>query len=126
MIEEPEIVEEILMKMPNLKVLYLFKNPCVKKMTQYRKNLINKIPTLTYLDDRPVFKDDRRTAEAFCRGGFEEEKDERNKIRQEKKDANDLYHKNFQAMMAKAKAEKLADDRKKMTEEELAANLKKE
>lgn len=64
-------------------------------MTQYRKNLINKIPSLTYLDDRPVFKDDRRTAEAFCRGGFEEEKEERNKIRQEKKDANDLYHKNF-------------------------------
>jgi hypothetical protein len=29
-------------------------------------------------------------------------------------------------MMARAKAEKLADDRKKMTEEELAANLKKE
>jgi hypothetical protein len=33
MIEEPEVVEEILMKMPNLKVLYLFKNPCVKKLT---------------------------------------------------------------------------------------------
>jgi dynein assembly factor 1 len=57
--------------------------------------LINKIPTLTYLDDRPVFKDDRRTAEAFCRGGFEEEKEERMKIKQEKKDANDRYHKNF-------------------------------
>ena len=34
-----------------------------QKMTQCRKNLINKIPPLTYLDDRPVFKDERRTAE---------------------------------------------------------------
>lgn len=114
------------MKMPKLKVLYLFKNPCVKKIKNYRKMLITKLPTLTYLDDRPVFKDDRRTAEAFGRGGFEEEKAERAKIRQEKKDANDLYHKNFNAMMEKARAEKLAADRAKMNEEELAESLRQE
>lgn len=79
-IEEGEILEEILVKMPNLKVLYLFKNPCTKKIKQYRKTIITAIPTLTYLDDRPVFPNDRRTAEAFCAGGFEAEKAERQKI----------------------------------------------
>ena len=85
-IEDPEVLEEILMKMPNLKVLYLFKNKCTSKIKNYRKTLINKIPTLTYLDDRPVFPDDRRTAEAFGRGGLDEEKEERARIRQEKRD----------------------------------------
>ena len=67
--------------MPNLKVLYLQNNPVTKKIPNYRKTIISNIPTLTYLDDRPVFKDDRRHAEAFARGGLEEERKERNLIK---------------------------------------------
>ena len=76
-IDDPEILEEILVHMPNLKVLYLQGNKCTSKIKNYRKTLIDRIPSLKYLDDRPVFEDDRRNAEAFGRGGLEEERKER-------------------------------------------------
>ena len=94
-IEDPAILEEILVRMPNLKVLYLKGNPCVNKIKNYRKTVISKIPTLLYLDDRPVFADDRRNAEAFARGGIEEERKEREKIAQEKRAKDDHNRKCF-------------------------------
>ena len=57
--------------------MYLTGNEIIKKIEDYRRVLIAKLPCLKYLDDRPVFKDDRRYAEAFIRGGLEEEKKER-------------------------------------------------
>ena len=57
--------------------MYLTGNEIIKKIEDYRRVLIAKLPCLKYLDDRPVFKDDRRYAEAFIRGGLEEEKRER-------------------------------------------------
>ena len=66
--------------MPNLKVLYLQGNGITSKIRNYRKTVIDRIPSLKYLDDRPVFEDDRRNAEAFARGGMEEERKERDII----------------------------------------------
>lgn len=83
-IEDPAVLEEVLVKMPKLSVLYLSGNKCVKKIKDYRKTVIAKIPTLRYLDDRPVFVDDRRNAEAFARGGIQEERKEREIIKEEK------------------------------------------
>ena len=80
-IDDPEVLTEVLYKLPALKVLYLQNNPVTKKIPNYRKTIINAIPTLTYLDDRPVFKDDRRHAEAFARGGLDEERKERAAIK---------------------------------------------
>lgn len=71
--------------MPKLKVLYLLNNSCIKKIKNYRKNVISDLPSLLYLDDRPVFEDDRRNAEAFTRGGLDEERKERDLIKEEKK-----------------------------------------
>jgi len=107
--------------MPNLKVLYLMKNPVVKKIRNYRKTIISKIPSLRYLDDRPVFDDDRRYAEAWERGGVEEEKEERKKIKAEKDAKHEEYHRNFKSMMDRARAEKKAEDAKKA--EEKAAEM---
>ena len=92
--------------MPNLRVLYLQNNPVIKNIPNYRKTLISKIPTLTYLDDRPVFKDDRRNAEAFARGGLEAEREERAKIKAEEKERHDKNHNAFKEMMKKAREEK--------------------
>ena len=79
-IEDPEILPQVLEKMPKLAVLYLNGNEIKKKIRNYRKTLISRIPTLKYLDDRPVFPEDRRAAEAFARGGLEEERKERKQI----------------------------------------------
>lgn len=83
-LEDPAIVDEILAKMPNLKVLHAQNNKFCKRIPSYRKTLVMKIKTLTYLDDRPIFPEDRRRAEAFARGGIEQERAELRNIRKEK------------------------------------------
>lgn len=45
--------------------------------------MIHKLPTLKYLDDRPVFEDERRYVAAFFRGGIEEERNERKLYKKE-------------------------------------------
>ena len=94
-IEDPAILPEILEKMPHLSVLYLMGNPVCKKIPNYRKTLITKIPTLKYLDDKPVFEEDRRFAEAWARGGIQEERTERDKFKKEKEDAHWKNHEAF-------------------------------
>jgi dynein assembly factor 1 len=93
--------------MPRLAVLYLNGNDVCKKIKNYRKVLTARIPTLKYLDDRPVFDDDRRYAEAFSRGGIEEERKERDVIKKEKDDDHRRNHEAFKEMIRKAKEEKL-------------------
>ncbi|XP_037820613.1 dynein assembly factor 1, axonemal homolog [Lucilia sericata] len=70
------LVVKIFGKMPELKVLVLQGNPVVSKIPQYRKTLILECKKLTYLDSRPVFPKDRACAEAWKRGGYEEERKE--------------------------------------------------
>lgn len=82
--DDYEKLLSILEKIPNLAVLYLIGNGIKKKIENYRKVMIARLPHLKYLDDRPVFKDDRRYSEAFIRGGLEEEKIERKKVKKEK------------------------------------------
>ncbi|KAM3188157.1 hypothetical protein ACTXT7_000821 [Hymenolepis weldensis] len=85
-ISDPGVLEKIFVQMPNLRVLYNQGNPFIKEVKYYRKNFINQCKELTYLDDRPVFPKDRACAEAFYRGGAEEE----NRVR---KELNDAEHK---------------------------------
>lgn len=56
--------------MPNLAVVYLQNNQFNKKIAHYRKHLISKMPILKYIDDKPIFEDERRYAEAWARGGL--------------------------------------------------------
>lgn len=80
--------------------------------------MIARIPTLKYLDDRPVFEDDRRHAEAFARGGIEEERKERKTIKVERETRDEKNRQAFRDMIAKARAEKAQKIAEQMTEEQ--------
>ncbi|GLV38231.1 defective transmitter release [Carabus blaptoides fortunei] len=71
------LVVEVLADMPELRVLNLMGNPVIRNIPAYRKTLTLRLPNLQYLDDRPVFPQDRACAEAWQRGGAAEEHAER-------------------------------------------------
>ena len=73
-LKDPEIVSQIFEKLKDLRVLYLSNNPVTRNIPNYRKHMISKLPQLTYLDDKPVFTNDRRKAEAYMTGGIEAER----------------------------------------------------
>ncbi|CEM17740.1 unnamed protein product [Vitrella brassicaformis CCMP3155] len=110
-IDDPAILDEVLVDMPALTVLYLKGNPVVKRIPNYRKTVINTLKNLRYLDDRPVFPDDRRCAEAFCRGGFPEERQERRIIQEEKRDEQKRNHDAFRRLIQEARQEKAERDK---------------
>lgn len=120
-IEDPNILPEILQNMPKLAVLYLQGNDVCKKIKNYRKTMISSLPNLKYLDDRPVFDEDRRFAEAFSRGGLDEERKERETVKKEKDDAHWRNHEAFREMLRKAKEERI---KQKEEEEQKTENDK--
>ena len=105
-IQDPEIIPEVFAKMTELRVLYLKGNPVVRNIPNYRKTVIASLPDLKYLDDRPVFEEDRRYAEAFVAGGLEGEREMRRIIKKEKEDYHTKQMQAFQRMMAEGKERK--------------------
>ncbi|KAJ3052876.1 Dynein assembly factor 1, axonemal [Rhizophlyctis rosea] len=81
-LDDPNIVE-VFAQMRNLRVLNLMSNPVISKIQNYRRTLISKCKGLTYLDDRPVFDNERRATEAWATGGVEAERAERERMRAE-------------------------------------------
>lgn len=53
------------------KVLRYFGNPGERSIEHYRKRLVNSLPIMTYLDDRPVFPVERKACAAWAEGGLE-------------------------------------------------------
>lgn len=93
------ILDDLLVKIVNLRVLYLQGNECTRKLPNYRKSMISKLKELRYLDDRPVFEDERRFAEAFAKGGLEEERKERSLYKKEREEAEVKRIKDFQELI---------------------------
>ena len=56
-------IVDVLECLPDLRLLKLDGNPVIRKISGYRKTLICRLKNLTYLDDRPVFEEERLTAE---------------------------------------------------------------
>lgn len=92
----------------DLRVLYLMGNPVVKSIKHYRKTIISRCKLLKYLDDRPVFDDERRRVEAWmaafeisgnAEDANEAERNELLKIRKEKDDADERNFRAFEELM---------------------------
>eukprot|EP00746_Dinoflagellata_sp_MGD_P161242 gnl/MRDRNA2_/MRDRNA2_88311_c0_seq1.p1 gnl/MRDRNA2_/MRDRNA2_88311_c0~~gnl/MRDRNA2_/MRDRNA2_88311_c0_seq1.p1 ORF type:complete len:573 (-),score=173.51 gnl/MRDRNA2_/MRDRNA2_88311_c0_seq1:266-1984(-) len=105
-ITDVDILPDVLMRMKELRVLYLKGNEVAKRIPNYRKTTTACLKDLKYLDDRPVFEEDRRAAEAFNRGGLEEERAERKKMREEKSEAHRRNMEAFQNMIERSRNEK--------------------
>ena len=88
-----------------LKLLKLQGNPVVSEVPSYRKTVTCALPSLNYLDDAPVFPKDRRLAEAWLRGGLEEERAERARIFEDEKAERERQRRNFERMVTEARAE---------------------
>lgn len=107
-IEDAGIVD-ILEKLPDLRVVYLMGNPCVKAIRNYRRTIVSRCKHLRYLDDRPVFEEERRRTDAWAAALKETNGDidaanaaEREMlatIRQEKKDADEANYRAFEKLM---------------------------
>lgn len=67
-----------------------------------RHNLISKIPTLTYLDDRPVFPDEHEVVQAWASGGLDGERLAREQIAERKKQRELRNYEFMQAIRAEA------------------------
>ena len=106
-LDDAAIVDEVLAQLPELRVLYLQGNPVVKKIPHYRKTVISKCVNLRYLDDRPVFEEERRRvtawASALATNGIdaanEAEREEIKNIRLEKDEADERNFRAFGEMM---------------------------
>ena len=133
-IQDVNIIDEILSKIINLKVLYLSGNEVTRKIPNYRKTLIGKIKNLTYIDNKPIFNDEKRYALAFCNGGYEEERKEREKVKNEKKEKEEkrikefsnFYNEMYGIPKEEIKEEvKLSEDEKEKIKLEKLQNIKK-
>lgn len=90
---------KIIENCPNLAVLYLMGNPICAKIANYRKTLIARLKNLKYLDDRPVFVEDRIFAEAFYFEGAEAERKARENWKKEEEEKHWRNHQAFKDML---------------------------
>lgn len=69
-IETSEGVVEFWSKLKQINLLRYHGNPGIRHVQHYRKRLINSLPQLSYLDERPVFPVERRSCAAWAEGGM--------------------------------------------------------
>ncbi|KPA86872.1 hypothetical protein ABB37_00918 [Leptomonas pyrrhocoris] len=91
----------ILERLPRLQSLKLSGNPLVRTLPRYRKRLLSRCKALLYLDDRPVFEEERRLVTAWTRAGDDGEEKERQLIQREKAAAEKKRLDDFRRLIAR-------------------------
>jgi dynein assembly factor 1 len=104
-IEDARVID-LLEGLPNLSCLYLHGNPVCSKISPYRKTVVARLKGLRYLDDRPVFDDERRLTNAWARGGADEEKKEREIMREEEEATRRRHMQDFADLVAAGRRER--------------------
>lgn len=61
-IDDTEVIE-IFESMPQLAVLQCQGNPFISKVASYRRTMVSRCKSLSYLDDRPIFDEERMATE---------------------------------------------------------------
>lgn len=64
-----ESIVDFFANFDDLRVIYLKNNQIVRKISNYRKQMVSGIKKLKYLDDRPVSADERKLCEKWKEGG---------------------------------------------------------
>ena len=120
-LDDPIVIDEVIVKMKNLAVFYAKENEFVRHVTQYKKQMIVKCPGLGYLEDAPIFPADRRIADAYHRGtdrasAQKEIEEERARIRAEATKKRNEGAARFKDMVSKARKDKQEFERIKENE----------
>lgn len=92
----------LLERLPRLQSLKLSGNPLVRTLPRYRKRLLSRCKQLLYLDDRPVFEEERRLVTAWALAGGDGEEKERHLIQQEKLAAERKRLDDFRRLIARS------------------------
>ena len=112
-------IVDVLSSLKDLRVLYLVGNPVVKSIKNYRRILISRCKNLKYLDDRPVFDDERRRVEVWMAAYIidnntdtanQAERNELLIIRQEKDDADERNFNAFKELMQQGLKSRIPQD----------------
>uniref|UniRef100_A0A8C9GNW8 Dynein assembly factor 1, axonemal-like n=1 Tax=Piliocolobus tephrosceles TaxID=591936 RepID=A0A8C9GNW8_9PRIM len=74
-----------LSRLKHLSILYFVNNPILTTYGNYRRLFVHMLKALTFLNYRPIKKEERRCVEAFFEGGLQKEQEELEKIKFEKR-----------------------------------------
>lgn len=87
-INDVEHIFSTLTQMNNLGCLYLKNNGCIRQISNYRKMLVAKIPSLKHLDEKTVYEVERLGSEAWFLHGKDAEMQVRKKYYDQKDQEN--------------------------------------
>lgn len=102
-IDDPNFIE-LIKELENIASLKLQGNKAVRSIENYRRRLINYLPKLSFLDDRPVYEVDRACAEAFNVGGIEAEKNKREEYQEKKRQEHNNHLIRFREWQERCRA----------------------
>jgi dynein assembly factor 1, axonemal len=102
-------VRGVLRKAKKLASVMMHGNSFIKDVKHYRKVVIDENPLIRFLDEYPVFDDERRCAAAFVSDGVEGEAQERAAIRKEEADRQQSQRAFFTKLVETAREQRTSE-----------------